>query len=152
MNLADLQAAAGLNTPIRNQLFINGRFVDAESGETLATLNPHDNSVITDVALAGKADTTIGRHLAAIGWKHRQAGDLPPTSRDARRVIADTLAGIRREGRIRPSARKARRIRLSAAPSSSPPNGPVMLRDRAGPYATVTRSPTSAKATRLARG
>ena len=46
MNLADIQAAAGLRTPIRHQLFIDGRFVDAEDGATLATLNPHDNSVI----------------------------------------------------------------------------------------------------------
>ncbi len=35
---------------IRHQLFIDGRFVDAESGETLATLNPHDNTPIVDVA------------------------------------------------------------------------------------------------------
>ncbi|WP_449393251.1 aldehyde dehydrogenase family protein [Eoetvoesiella caeni] len=41
---------------MQDQLFINGRFVDAESGETLATLNPHDNSVIAEVAMAGKAD------------------------------------------------------------------------------------------------
>ena len=63
MNLADLQQAVGLKTPIRHQLFIDGRFVDAESGETLATLNPHDNSVIADVALAGKAD--IDKAVAA---------------------------------------------------------------------------------------
>ena len=56
MSLADIQAAAGLRTPIRHQLFIDGRFVDAENGETLATLNPHDNSVIAEVAMAGKAD------------------------------------------------------------------------------------------------
>ena len=59
------------------------------------------------LALAGKADTTIGRHLAAIGWKHRQEGLVSPTARDAHHVIADTLAGIRREARARPSARKA---------------------------------------------
>jgi len=63
MNLADLQQAVGLKTPIRHQLFIDGRFVDSESGETLATLNPHDNSVIADVALAGKAD--IDKAVAA---------------------------------------------------------------------------------------
>jgi len=56
MNLADIQAAVGLRTPIRHQLFIDGRFVDAESGETLATLNPHDNSLIANVASAGRAD------------------------------------------------------------------------------------------------
>ncbi|WP_179400932.1 aldehyde dehydrogenase family protein [Burkholderia guangdongensis] len=41
---------------MQTQLFINGRFVPAASGETLATLNPHDNSVIADVAMAGQAD------------------------------------------------------------------------------------------------
>lgn len=51
------------NSTIRHQLFIDGQFVDAESGETLATLNPHDNSVITEVALAGKAD--IDKAVAA---------------------------------------------------------------------------------------
>lgn len=59
------------------------------------------------LALAGKADSTIGRHLAAIGWKHRQDGLVAPSVRDERMVIADTLAGIRREQRARPSRRKA---------------------------------------------
>ena len=45
-----------MRTPIRHQLFIGGRFVDAASGETLATLNPHDNSPIAEVAMAGRAD------------------------------------------------------------------------------------------------
>lgn len=63
MNLADIAAAAGLRTPVRHQLFINGQFVDAESGETLATLNPHDNSVIAEVAMAGRSD--IDKAVAA---------------------------------------------------------------------------------------
>ncbi|HEY9029044.1 MAG TPA: aldehyde dehydrogenase family protein [Burkholderiaceae bacterium] len=41
---------------MRHQLFIGGRFVDAASGETLPTLNPHDNSKIADVAMAGTED------------------------------------------------------------------------------------------------
>lgn len=56
MKVEGLQADTELNASVRNQLFINGRFTDAESGETLDTLNPHDNSVITSVAMAGKAD------------------------------------------------------------------------------------------------
>lgn len=56
MNLADIAAAAGLLSPVRHQLFINGQFVDSASGETLATLNPHDNSIITEVSMAGKED------------------------------------------------------------------------------------------------
>ena len=56
MNSFDIQQAVGLNTPIRHQLFIDGRFVDAESGETQPTLSPHDNSVIAQVAMAGASD------------------------------------------------------------------------------------------------
>ena len=59
------------------------------------------------LAQAGRADSTIGRHLATIGWQHRQQGHVPPTARDQRMVIADTLAGIRREARVRPSGKKA---------------------------------------------
>lgn len=48
---------------IQDKLFIDGQFVAAENRETLATLNPHDNSTIADVAMAGKAD--IDRAVAA---------------------------------------------------------------------------------------
>lgn len=58
-------------------------------------------------ARAGNAPSTITRHLAAIGWQHRQIGAPPPQARDTRMVIADTLAGIRREQRGRPCAKKA---------------------------------------------
>lgn len=64
------------------------------------------------LAQAGKADSTIARHLAALAWQHRQAGHVPPQHRDPHQVIADTLAGIRREQRARPSRKKAA---LSAA-------------------------------------
>src|SRR5207237_3316010 len=41
---------------IRNQLFINGDFVDAKSGQTFATINPATEEKITDVASAGPDD------------------------------------------------------------------------------------------------
>ena len=56
MDLSDIQQAAGLRQPIRHQLFIDGQFVNALSGQTLATLNPHDNSLIVEVAMAGRED------------------------------------------------------------------------------------------------
>jgi betaine-aldehyde dehydrogenase len=77
-NLADIQAAAGLRTPIRHQLFIDGRFIDAEDGATLATLNPHDNSVIAEVAMAGKADidkAVAAAHRAFPAWARMAAAD-----------------------------------------------------------------------------
>lgn len=78
MNLADIQAAAGLRTPIRHQLFIDGQFVDALSGDTLPTLNPHDNTPIAQVAMAGRAD--VDRAVAAAqrafpAWSRMAAAD-----------------------------------------------------------------------------
>ena len=88
---------------------------------------------LASLALAGKADTTIGRHLAAIGWKHRQDGQVPPSARDSHWVIADTLAGIRREARARPSARKAAITarELAAMIAAAEGQGTRSIRDRA---------------------
>ena len=61
---------------------------------------------LASLAQAGRADSTIGRHLAAIAWHHRQAGQVAPQHRDPRDVIGDTLAGIRREQRARPTRKK----------------------------------------------
>jgi acyl-CoA reductase-like NAD-dependent aldehyde dehydrogenase len=78
MNLADLQAAVGLRTPIRHQLFIDGQFVNALDGQTLATLNPHDNSTITEVAMAGRADIDLAvaaAQRAFPAWSRLAAAD-----------------------------------------------------------------------------
>ena len=78
MDLSDIQQAVGLKSPIRQQLFINGEFVDALSGETLATLNPHDNSVIAQVAMAGHADVDLAvkaAQQAFPAWSRMQAAD-----------------------------------------------------------------------------
>lgn len=88
---------------------------------------------LASLALAGKADSTIGRHLAAIGWKHRQGGLVPPTVRDDKMVIADTLAGIRREQRARPSRKKAAIMAkdLAAMIAAADGEGTRSIRDRA---------------------
>jgi betaine-aldehyde dehydrogenase len=62
-HLHTLEERMGLTQRIRHQLFIDGHFMDAESGETLATLNPHDNSLIAHVAMAGPAD--VDKAIAA---------------------------------------------------------------------------------------
>jgi acyl-CoA reductase-like NAD-dependent aldehyde dehydrogenase len=41
---------------VQNKLFIDGEFVDAQSGSRIPVLNPHDNSLITEVAEARRAD------------------------------------------------------------------------------------------------
>jgi betaine-aldehyde dehydrogenase len=79
MNLPDIARAAGLRTPIRHQLFIDGRFVDAESGETQPTLNPHDNSVIAPVAMAAPAD--IDKAVAAATRAYPKWNRMPAADR-----------------------------------------------------------------------
>src|SRR5258708_38282069 len=41
---------------MQNQLFINGEFISAQSGETFATINPATEEKLADVASAGLAD------------------------------------------------------------------------------------------------
>ena len=48
--------AATPDSTIRHQLFINGEFVDARSGETFVTTNPATEETIADVASAGVED------------------------------------------------------------------------------------------------
>jgi len=48
---------------LRNQLFINGEFVDALDGATIDVFDPHDGSLITSIAEAKAAD--VDRAVAA---------------------------------------------------------------------------------------
>ena len=50
---------------IQNKLFIDGEFVDAADGATMEVLNPHDNSLITEVAEGGEADIDVAVDAAA---------------------------------------------------------------------------------------
>ncbi len=73
-----VREAAGLKSAIPHQLFINGKFVEAESGETLSSLNPHDNTLIVDVAMAGRADidkAVAAAQAALPKWKRLAASD-----------------------------------------------------------------------------
>jgi acyl-CoA reductase-like NAD-dependent aldehyde dehydrogenase len=74
----DVAHRAGLSTPIRHQLFIGGRFVDAADGATLATLNPHDNTPIAEVAMASREDVdrAVSAAQRAFGpWSRMAAAD-----------------------------------------------------------------------------
>ncbi|HEX8136652.1 MAG TPA: betaine-aldehyde dehydrogenase [Pyrinomonadaceae bacterium] len=54
---------AASNTPRKYQLFIDGKFVDAESGKTFTTPNPATGETLAEVAEADKAD--IDKAVAA---------------------------------------------------------------------------------------
>lgn len=76
--LSRVQASAGIRFDIRHQLFIGGRFVDALDGQTLTCINPHDNSAIAEVAMAGHADVdrAVSAAQAALPrWSRLSAGE-----------------------------------------------------------------------------
>ncbi|MEG8222904.1 tyrosine-type recombinase/integrase [Sphingomonas sp. HH69] len=75
--------------------------------ETLPALPEVVATYLASLARAGRADSTVTRHLAAITWQHRHGGLPPPSARDTHQLIADTLSGIRREQRARPTRKKA---------------------------------------------
>ena len=85
---------------LRDRLFIDGEFVDALDGTTFTTLNPHDGSVLANVAEAGVADVDRAVEAAAAAfpaWSSLQAsarGRLLLMLADAIEGAADELATI----------------------------------------------------------
>jgi acyl-CoA reductase-like NAD-dependent aldehyde dehydrogenase len=85
---------------LQNRLFIDGEFADADAGGRIPVLNPHDGSVITEVAEARAAD--IDRAVAAAraafpAWSRTAAGDrghLLLKLADAIEAHSDELAQI----------------------------------------------------------
>jgi len=62
----------------RDKLFIGGKFVPAKDGATLASLNPHDGSVLAEVAMAGRADVDAAVEAATAAfprWSHTSASE-----------------------------------------------------------------------------
>src|SRR5512145_94607 len=63
---------------IQNKLFIDGEFVDAEARGRIPVLNPHDNSLITEVSEAQKADidrAVEAARKAFLAWAKMAAMD-----------------------------------------------------------------------------
>ena len=108
--------AASPASAIRHQLFIDGRFVDAESGETQPTLNPHDNTTIADVAMAGHADVdkaVDAAERAFPAWRRMAAADRGRILLQARRPRSRRAAtSWRASSRSTPGIRCATRSAL----------------------------------------
>lgn len=63
---------------MQNQLFINGEFVDAVGGHRLPVINPHDGSVITEIAEGRQADIDLAVAAAKAAfpqWKSVAAAE-----------------------------------------------------------------------------
>ncbi len=85
---------------LQTKLYIDGEFIDSESGDTVEVLNPHNGSKLADVAEGGLAD--IDKAVAASrrafpAWRSMQAasrGKLLLDLADAIETNADELAEL----------------------------------------------------------
>ena len=64
---------------LRNQLFINGQFVDAVDGATIAVANPHNNSQLTEISEARAVD--VDKAVAAARNAFPQWKNMNPSDR-----------------------------------------------------------------------
>jgi len=79
--MSSTAAPAGAPSDVRRyRLFVNGKFVDAQSGKTFESTNPHDRSVVAVVAEADKADVdaAVAAARAALDGPWAQ---MPPGER-----------------------------------------------------------------------
>jgi aldehyde dehydrogenase (NAD+) len=85
---------------MQNRLFIGGQFVDAASGATIEVINPHDCSVITEIAEARAVDVDAAVDAAAAAfpaWRKTAAaerGRLLLKLADAIEANTDELAQL----------------------------------------------------------
>ena len=73
------------------QLLIDGKFVDAVSGKTFQTINPHDETVIMEVAEGDAADVDIAVKAAR---KAFDEGPWPKMTGAVRCVASHALSAI----------------------------------------------------------
>jgi len=77
--MASALPLAAANGARRYQLFINGKFVDSQSGKTFESISPHDRSVVAVVAEGDKADidaaVTAARAAYEGPWASVPAGE-----------------------------------------------------------------------------
>ena len=85
---------------MQTRLFVGGKFVDALDGRTIPVRNPHDGSLLAEVAEAGAADVDLAVSAAGAafpGWSATPAaerGRLLLRLADAIEANADELARL----------------------------------------------------------
>src|SRR5439155_1325260 len=89
--MASALPLAAANGARRYQLFINGKFVDSQSGKTFESISPHDRSVVAVVAEGDKAD--IDAAVSAARGAYEGAWSTTPPGERAKLLlkIADLL-------------------------------------------------------------
>ncbi len=105
---ADASRAASTRAKYLQHWTAFGRWCqETETGHQTLPAEPAVVAVhLSGLAAAGTAPQTLALRMAAIGYAHRQAGEVPPHKVRGGTVILDILAGARRSWG-KPPARKA---------------------------------------------
>lgn len=91
-------AASTSGNDLQTRMYIDGQWVDGQGGQTLAVINPADESVIAEVAYGGRAqaETAIDAAVKAMpDWRARTAYDrakVLKATAEAVRARADRMA------------------------------------------------------------
>jgi gamma-glutamyl-gamma-aminobutyraldehyde dehydrogenase/4-guanidinobutyraldehyde dehydrogenase/NAD-dependent aldehyde dehydrogenase len=75
-SLSEWQALAA-SLSIEGRAFINGRYVDAVSGATRATVNPADGQELAQVASCGAEDAELAVKAARTAFESGVWSDMP---------------------------------------------------------------------------
>src|SRR5437867_4563075 len=75
--MASALPLAAANGARRYQLFINGKFVDSQSGKTFESISPHDHSVVAVVAEGDKPDIDAAVKAARAAYEGAWSSMLP---------------------------------------------------------------------------
>ncbi len=93
-----MATATASATSSRTQMYIDGRWVEADGGKTLAVVNPADESTIAEVAYGGRAEAERAVDAAAKAmpdWRARpvtERAKILKRTADLMRERADTIA------------------------------------------------------------
>jgi len=84
---------------LKTQAFINGEWVDADSGDTLAITNPANGEVIAEVAKCGAAETRRAieaAEAAMVGWRQRSAKERAALLREWFKLMMEAQEDLAR--------------------------------------------------------
>jgi len=82
---------------IRHQAYVNGQWVDAESGKTFSVVNPATNERITQVPDQGQKDTREAinaAHIALAGWKSLTPKERSTILKRWAELVSDNLESL----------------------------------------------------------
>src|SRR5947209_18248540 len=84
---------------LETRLFINGEWINADSGRTLGVINPATEEVIAEVAYGGRAETkraVAAAHRAMKDWMHRTVYERAKVLKKTAELMRDRIDSIAR--------------------------------------------------------